>query len=431
MNLAHLQQIGSPRNYQEDDIIFHQGEPGDEMHVLLSGKVAVYINSVHGFPIEVAAIEPGNVFGEMSVLEDEPRSATIIASEDTVTIALNKKNFRHFIRNQPELTYKLLKVLSGRIRTSNEQLAQNWDCSKDDLEARSDGSSLKADQDKEKQSGRDSCSSEFSKSPPPKGLFPPAHKTYSKNIATDDKNFTFKKAIYCPVCDHQFDVKMLKLSKLRLISTDKDFRQRFADFEPIYYSVWMCPVCSYANFHSNFQSISRKNINLLKENTNNRKSMVNIHLIDPNDINYVFVQYYMADKCMNEIGNCDIHKAKLWIRLKWLYQDLEDEEMYRYSLSRSIELYYNAMYNARPSLNPEQEQQVGLLLGELYMENKQYQDARKHFWNASRIREGKEVMRKQASDRLWDLKSMESEQSGSETRRSSKSSDSETIYLKA
>ncbi len=431
MSLTQLRQIGVPREFKADDIIFHQGEPGDDMHVLLSGRVAVYLNSFNGFPIQVAEMEPGNIFGEMSILEGLPRSATVIALEDSVTIAFKKDNFRQFIRKQPEMTYKLLKILSSRIRVLNDQLSQKKEGDLEDAGDHAEHAENRLGQGSPHQQTTDpETGAETAGSP---GLYPPGHKTYSKNIAQDEKKFTFKKVIHCPVCEYQFDVKMQKLSRMELTSTENDFRQRFQGFEPIYYSIWMCPICSYANFYSSFEIISKKNIHNLKKTANKRKSMVNIHLMDPDDINYVFAQYYMADKCLNEIGADDLHKAKVWIRLKWLYHDLEDEEMYKFALSRVISHYFNSLYNARSRLNPEQEQQVSLLLGELYLENNQTEDAKKHFMAASRLSGGKDVLKKQARDRLWDIKDkdMRGESRRGESRQSDRASNDEKIFLKA
>ena len=440
MNLEKLRKIGVPKKFNVDDIIFHQGEPGDDMHVLLSGKVAVFINSLDGFPIKVAEIVPGGIFGEMSILEGLPRSATVIAIEKSISIAFKKDNFQSFITNFPEMTYKLLKVLSSRVRYLNEQLSQSRDG-----EQQSTDEDFNAENDFSPEHSKDDSFTQDTPevalkihSPETSSLFPAAHKKYPRIETQGHEQFLFEKSLECPACNYELKVKMQRLSKMKILSIEPDFRQKYHGFEPIYYSVWMCLACYYANFYSDFENITKRQVALLQDNASKRKSMINIHLMQPDDINYYFAHYYMADQCIKEIGGKHLNKAKIWIRLKWLYQDMKDEEMYRFALSRTLDNYYKTLYNSRFTLNPEQEQQIYILLGELFLENNQNQDALKHFMAASRLSGGKKILQNRARDRVWDLKGMinqsgkDREDTKTERRKDSKGrGKEETIFLKA
>lgn len=119
-----LKEVGTMKKFAQDDFIFREGETGNVMYIILSGRVDVYINSFNDFPIKVSEIGPGNFIGEMSLLDDQPRSATIIAGTDTIAMAIDKGNFQNFICRQPSLAYKIMKGLSTRVRHLNEELAK-------------------------------------------------------------------------------------------------------------------------------------------------------------------------------------------------------------------------------------------------------------------------------------------------------------------
>ena len=110
------------RRFHTGQYIFHQGTPGDEMYIIRSGKVGVYINSAHDIPIKISEIGTGDFFGEMSLLEDMPRNASIMAEAETVVLAINKENFLAFICDQPSMAFKIMKGLSSRIRTLDNDL---------------------------------------------------------------------------------------------------------------------------------------------------------------------------------------------------------------------------------------------------------------------------------------------------------------------
>ena len=95
--LQKLKEIGSMKVYKAGAYIFRQEELGDEMYIILSGQVGVYINSLNGFPISISHLESGDFLGEMSLLEDLPRNASAIAETDTTVIAITKNNFQAFI----------------------------------------------------------------------------------------------------------------------------------------------------------------------------------------------------------------------------------------------------------------------------------------------------------------------------------------------
>ena len=124
LDIASIAKLGGARKYNIDETIFYAGDSGHEMFIILKGKVGVLINSIDGFPIKVAELGPGDFFGEMSLLEGMPRSATVEALEDCIVMVINENNFEKIIAQQPNLAYRIMKGMSGRLRKQNEEISQ-------------------------------------------------------------------------------------------------------------------------------------------------------------------------------------------------------------------------------------------------------------------------------------------------------------------
>lgn len=99
------------RTYTSGEVVFRQGEPGDLLYVILSGKVQV---DAAGVPL--AELTAGQCFGEMAVLDAEPRSATITTLTDTTCLVLSTAQLTAIIQQSPAIAFALLKVLGQRLR---------------------------------------------------------------------------------------------------------------------------------------------------------------------------------------------------------------------------------------------------------------------------------------------------------------------------
>jgi len=118
--LAHLARVARRRRYDRDEVIFYQGDPGDTFYVILSGQVKVSVSSPEGQEAILVMLDAGESFGELALLDDQPRSATIQANVPTEVIALRKDDFRRLIRQSPEIAIALLQVLTKRLRDTDQ-----------------------------------------------------------------------------------------------------------------------------------------------------------------------------------------------------------------------------------------------------------------------------------------------------------------------
>jgi CRP/FNR family cyclic AMP-dependent transcriptional regulator len=103
-----------------------EGSPGDNMFILVEGRVNIVKEDVEGHRKVVAAISKGKSFGEMALFDGEPRSATVMAAVDSTMLVLSKENLERLLDEHPRMGSKLLlklgKPISRRLRATTGQL---------------------------------------------------------------------------------------------------------------------------------------------------------------------------------------------------------------------------------------------------------------------------------------------------------------------
>ncbi|TAL37225.1 MAG: cyclic nucleotide-binding domain-containing protein [Spirochaetes bacterium] len=111
---------GMNRSYRDNTMIFCENEPGNELYIIQAGKVK--ITKLVDEEVLLAVLKPGDIFGEMALLENRPRSASAITFGDVTLLAINKANFENMVQQQPQLASRLIQLLSERIWTAYRQL---------------------------------------------------------------------------------------------------------------------------------------------------------------------------------------------------------------------------------------------------------------------------------------------------------------------
>jgi CRP/FNR family transcriptional regulator, cyclic AMP receptor protein len=118
--LAALERLTEVREYREGAVIVSQDELGDRLFVLVSGRAKVVLYGESGREIILSMFKtPGDFFGEMSLLDDQPRSATIIAAEPSRLLALSRRDFQAHIEAHPRTALRVLTELSRRLRQAD------------------------------------------------------------------------------------------------------------------------------------------------------------------------------------------------------------------------------------------------------------------------------------------------------------------------
>ncbi len=109
------------KSYSDGEVIVRQGDTGREMFIIQSGEAQVSA-AKNGKETVLATLGRGDFFGEMSLLEDMPRSATVKAKGETKVLVLNTSNFLLKIRRDPTFAFDVLQKMSHRVRELNEKV---------------------------------------------------------------------------------------------------------------------------------------------------------------------------------------------------------------------------------------------------------------------------------------------------------------------
>lgn len=122
---ARLARFATRRDYPAGATIVRQGDTSMSLYVVLSGAVRVRREPEGGGgAVEVERLGPGGAFGELGLIDDQPRAATVVAEQPTTCALLAKWDFQNELRDDPEIALSLLPVLTGRIRELDSLLAQ-------------------------------------------------------------------------------------------------------------------------------------------------------------------------------------------------------------------------------------------------------------------------------------------------------------------
>lgn len=122
-DLALLAHKLAPKSFGAGDVIFAQGDEGDAMYLIEEGAVDIVARS-GAQRVTLASLYGGQYFGELSLLDGAPRSATAVAARATHTFALDREDFVEFVRGRPEAALSILHELGERMRATNELMTR-------------------------------------------------------------------------------------------------------------------------------------------------------------------------------------------------------------------------------------------------------------------------------------------------------------------
>ena len=110
--------------YLPGEVIIREGERGEKLYLLLEGRVAIVKN--HGTPneLQLATVSAVDYFGEMAILDNEPRSATVVALSHARLLTLDGASLKDLILHMPEISFEIFRVLTARVRSAEKRLSK-------------------------------------------------------------------------------------------------------------------------------------------------------------------------------------------------------------------------------------------------------------------------------------------------------------------
>ena len=115
LSLDLFRNITSAVDFAAGSVIFRQGDPGEEMYLIKEGVIEIQTDA--GF---AARLEAGDIFGEMSLIGDEPRSATAVAFTDCSLIPIDEERFLFLVQQTPYFSLYVMGVLAKRLRARDQ-----------------------------------------------------------------------------------------------------------------------------------------------------------------------------------------------------------------------------------------------------------------------------------------------------------------------
>ena len=116
------------QSVKKDSVLFAEGMPGELLYIIMSGCVEIIKKTKDNEQIVLATLGVNDIVGEMSLIDSEPRSATVITSEDSVLLVIKKQSFNEILQSDPRTAAKilmvLLKVFSRRLRMTDKKIEE-------------------------------------------------------------------------------------------------------------------------------------------------------------------------------------------------------------------------------------------------------------------------------------------------------------------
>jgi CRP/FNR family cyclic AMP-dependent transcriptional regulator len=107
---------GEPRPFGQGDVVFREGDAADVMYAVKEGQVSLRIGET-----EVETVGPNGLFGEMALIDDEPRSATAVAKTACQLVPIDRRRFEHLVERWPGFALSVMKLMADRIRRKDRR----------------------------------------------------------------------------------------------------------------------------------------------------------------------------------------------------------------------------------------------------------------------------------------------------------------------
>jgi CRP/FNR family cyclic AMP-dependent transcriptional regulator len=115
-HLEHLNKLAKKEKFKKDTNIFFQDDRSDALYVVISGAVKVYQTADDGKERVLNTLGKGEIFGELGLLDESARSAAVTTIEETEVLCVNRQDLRAFVKDNPEVLWKIVEALCERIR---------------------------------------------------------------------------------------------------------------------------------------------------------------------------------------------------------------------------------------------------------------------------------------------------------------------------
>lgn len=110
------------RNYPANSILINEGDDTSSLYVIVEGEVKVFVNDEHGKEAILNIMGEGEYFGELALVDDAPRSASVMTTKPTKVMIITKADFKRCLNDNPDMAYSLIRALSKQVRALTDSV---------------------------------------------------------------------------------------------------------------------------------------------------------------------------------------------------------------------------------------------------------------------------------------------------------------------
>jgi CRP/FNR family transcriptional regulator, cyclic AMP receptor protein len=121
-DLAVLARCGAIKAYPRNTMLFQEGQPSADLYIVVTGQIKVFVSEAQGKEVTLTLEGPGGYFGELGLVDEAPRSASVMTTEPSQLVVVSKADFQRCLAAHPDLGIKLMRALVQRVRTLTERV---------------------------------------------------------------------------------------------------------------------------------------------------------------------------------------------------------------------------------------------------------------------------------------------------------------------
>jgi CRP/FNR family cyclic AMP-dependent transcriptional regulator len=121
-DLSVLSRCGAIKAYPRNTVLFQQGQPSADLYIVVTGQIKVFVSEAQGKEVTLTLEGPGGYFGELGLVDEAPRSATVMTTEPSQLVVVSRADFQRCLAAHPDLGVKLMRALVQRVRTLTERV---------------------------------------------------------------------------------------------------------------------------------------------------------------------------------------------------------------------------------------------------------------------------------------------------------------------
>lgn len=292
-SLTKLTSIAKLSQYPKGSTVFSEGDPGDCLYIVASGRVDIYTRTGSGDGIILNTLGPAEVFGEMALLDGLPRSATVNVVEKTILFAINRIDFNLFLMQNPEVSIKLIETISHRLRDTNQKLKEisnENECLKMTLQ---ESFSYLGDQ---------------------------------PQAEVDERDHYYSEKYICPCCDSSISSSVVKNKFVDLDKNDHDLCPHYKNKElnPLFYEIVVCPQCGYAYNSKTCEKLSQQAKTVINEKL--RKMTKPSESCGQRNLDLALEIFHYTFLLHDDRNISHLARADLCLKIAWLYRYKKESE---------------------------------------------------------------------------------------------------------